>query len=139
MKNAAKKAAVVLSVFVDDTVAPVRRVAGLAATIVALAAVFMPLSAHAADVDAAKAKALAGRNACMGCHNATRKLVGPSWQAIQDKYKTDPDAVTKLTGKVLKGGAGVWGMIPMPSHPSMSQADAQLVVQWILACAPAPK
>ena len=111
----------------------------LAAAVLALAAVCAPLSAHAADMDAAKAKALVGRNACMGCHAATRKLVGPSWQDIQAKYKTDPDAETKLTGKVLKGGAGVWGMIPMPSHPGLSDADAQTIVTWILAGAPAAK
>ncbi len=94
--------------------------------------------AHAAPVDASKAFALARGNACMGCHSITQKRVGPSFQMVAGKYKGDASAEAKLTTKVLKGGAGVWGMIPMPSHPGLSQADAQTIVEWILAGAPTP-
>lgn len=79
---------------------------------------------------------IARGNACMGCHAVDRKLVGPSFQQIAEKYKGDAQAPAKLALKVKKGGAGVWGSIPMPSHPAMSDADVKTVVAWVLAGAP---
>jgi cytochrome c len=75
-------------------------------------------------------------NACMGCHAVDRKLVGPSFQQVAAKYKGDKEAPAKLAHKVKDGGSGVWGMIPMPAHPSMSDADIRTVVAWVLAGAP---
>src|SRR5580658_11208090 len=96
--------------------------------------------ALAADAPAAFSAAdainLAGKNACMGCHAVDRKLVGPSFQQIAAKYKGDAQAPAKLTRKVKDGGSGVWGMIPMPAHQSMSDADIRTVVDWVLAGAP---
>jgi cytochrome c len=100
----------------------------------------------AADVGAAgsgsagsvsDAVVIARSNACMGCHAVDRKLVGPSFQQIAAKYKGDSQAPARLEAKVRNGGSGVWGVIPMPSHPSMSSGDIQKVVAWILAGAPA--
>ncbi|SAL84228.1 cytochrome c-551 [Caballeronia choica] len=82
------------------------------------------------------AMAIARRNACMGCHAVDRKLVGPSFQQIAEKYKGDAQAPAKLVVKVKNGGAGVWGAIPMPSHPAMTNGDVQAVVNWVLAGAP---
>jgi cytochrome c len=92
-------------------------------------------SAHAAD--APRGQSIANANACMGCHAVDRKLVGPSFQQIATKYKGDAQAPAKLTRKVKDGGSGVWGMIPMPAHQSMSDADIRTVVDWVLAGAPA--
>jgi cytochrome c len=94
--------------------------------------------AWAADqpVAAADATAIARRNACMGCHAVDRKLVGPSFQQIAEKYKGDASAPARLALKVKNGGAGVWGAIPMPSHPAMNRADIRTVVSWVLAGAP---
>lgn len=91
--------------------------------------------ARAADVPAGQL--VASRNACMGCHAVDRKLVGPAFQQIAAKYRGDPQAQGKLERKVRDGGSGVWGVIPMPSHPSMSDADIRVVVGWVLAGAPA--
>lgn len=77
--------------------------------------------------------AVARANACMGCHAVDRKLVGPSFQQVAAKYKGDPQALARLSRKVKDGGSGVWGVIPMPSHPAMSDADIRTVVQWVLA------
>ncbi|WP_374623632.1 c-type cytochrome [Pandoraea sp.] len=92
--------------------------------------------AHA-GVDVAAATKLAGANACMGCHAVDKKLVGPSYQDVAAKYKGDKDAVAKLVKKVKGGGSGVWGPIPMPAHPNLSDADAKILVEWVLAGAPA--
>jgi len=86
--------------------------------------------------DAPPGQRIANANACMGCHAVDRKLVGPSFQQIAAKYKGDAQAPAKLSRKVKDGGAGVWGMIPMPAHQSMSDADIRTVVDWVLAGAP---
>jgi len=99
----------------------------------------MSMSAFAADQPAtatANAIAIARSNACMGCHAVDRKLVGPSFQQVAQKYKGDAQASAKLAKKVKDGGAGVWGSIPMPSHPAMNDGDVKAVVAWVLAGAP---
>ncbi|MFM0335016.1 c-type cytochrome [Paraburkholderia fungorum] len=87
--------------------------------------------------DAPRGQVIANANACMGCHAVDRKLVGPSFQQIAAKYKGDAQAPAKLSRKVKDGGSGVWGMIPMPAHQSMSDADIRTAVDWVLAGAPA--
>jgi cytochrome c len=104
----------------------------LAAGAVVLAASTAP--AHAGD--APNALAIARSNACLGCHAIDRNLVGPSFLQIADKYKGDTQGPAKLSRKVKDGGAGVWGAIPMPAHPRMSDADIRTVVDWVLAGAP---
>jgi cytochrome c len=92
--------------------------------------------ARAAAPDVQRGRIVANANACMGCHAVDRKLVGPSFQQIAAKYKADAQAAVKLARKVKEGGSGVWGMIPMPAHQSMSDADIRAVVDWVLAGAP---
>ncbi len=65
-----------------------------------------------------------------------RKLVGPSFQQVAEKYKGDAQALAKLAAKVKNGGSGMRGSIPMPSHPSMNDADIKTFVAWLLAGAP---
>ncbi|HEX7908439.1 MAG TPA: c-type cytochrome [Paraburkholderia sp.] len=102
----------------------------------ALAGAVAP-AARAAD--APSGQRLANANACMGCHAVDRKLVGPSFQQIAAKYKGDAQAPAKLSRKVKDGGSGVWGVIPMPAHQSMSDADIRTVVDWVLAGAPSSR
>lgn len=115
-----------------------RRYAGVAAalTLAAVGSVVSAPAFAAPAVSAADATAIASRNACMGCHAVDRKLVGPSFKDIAAKYKGDANAQAKLEKKVRDGGSGVWGAIPMPSHPGMSAADIHTVVAWVLADAP---
>ena len=111
----------------------------LALTIVALAASCVVSIAHAAggpSVDPVAAAQIASKNACFGCHQVNRTVVGPSFQQIASKYQSDPGAELKMMQKIKQGGSGVWGMLPMPSHPNMSDADIKTVAQWILAGAP---
>jgi cytochrome c len=86
--------------------------------------------------DAPRGQMIARANACMGCHAVDRKVVGPSFQQIAAKYKGDAHAPAKLVNKVKDGGSGVWGVLPMPPHPAMSDADIRTVVDWVLAGAP---
>ncbi len=77
--------------------------------------------------------ALAASKNCMACHAVDRKLVGPSYKDVAAKYQGDKTAVGKLALKVIKGGGGVWGAVPMPANPQVSEADAKKLVAWILA------
>ncbi|BCF87061.1 c-type cytochrome [Paraburkholderia largidicola] len=95
-------------------------------------------AAHAADAPS-RGPAIARANACMGCHAVDRKLVGPSFQQVAEKYRGNAGAAVLLSKKVKEGGSGVWGAIPMPAHPAMNDADIRTVVDWVLAGAPSSK
>ena len=69
----------------------------------------------------------------MACHAVDKKLVGPAYKDVAAKYSSDKAAVDKLAAKVIKGGGGVWGAVPMPANPQVSEADAKKLVTWILA------
>jgi cytochrome c len=62
-----------------------------------------------------------------------RKMIGPAYKAIAERYATDETAAAKLSEKVIKGGAGSWGPTPMPPQASLSPADAETLVKWILS------
>ena len=93
------------------------------------------LSAHAATEDV-RATTLAKQSACLGCHAVDKKIVGPSFQAIAKKYANDPSATVFLKNKILKGGSGSWGVVPMPANAKLSDADLSLLTTWILRGAP---
>ena len=77
-------------------------------------------------------QALATSKNCMACHAIDKKLVGPAYKDVAAKYAGQKDAVDKLAAKVVKGGSGVWGNIPMPANPQVTDAEAKQLVQWIL-------
>jgi cytochrome c len=80
-----------------------------------------------ANADLAKAKN------CMACHAVANKVVGPAFKDVAAKYAGQKDAEDKLTQKVLKGGSGVWGAIPMPANAQVSEAEARTLVKWVLS------
>lgn len=95
--------------------------------IAALATVFSVSTPVMADM------ALATAKNCMACHAVEKKLVGPSYKDIAAKYAGQADAVDKLANKVIKGGAGAWGPVPMPANAQINDADAKKLVAWIMA------
>ena len=76
---------------------------------------------------------LAKQKACLACHQIDAKLVGPGYKDVAAKYKSDKTAEDKLAKKIRAGGVGVWGQIPMPANPSVSEAEAKVLAKWILA------
>lgn len=76
--------------------------------------------------------ALASAKNCMSCHAVDKKLVGPSYKEVAKKYAGQKDAVDKLATKIIKGGSGAWGVIPMPANPQVNEADAKKLATWIL-------
>lgn len=77
-------------------------------------------------------QALATAKNCMACHAVDKKLVGPAYKEVAAKYKGDKTAVDKLAAKVIKGGGGVWGPVPMPANPQVNDAEAKKLVAWVL-------
>lgn len=77
-------------------------------------------------------QALATAKNCMACHAVEKKLVGPSYKDVANKYAGQGDVVNKLAAKIVKGGSGVWGPIPMPANNQVSEAEAQKLAAWIL-------
>lgn len=76
---------------------------------------------------------LAKEKNCLACHAVENKLVGPGYKEVAAKYKSDKTAEDKLASKIMKGGSGVWGQIPMPANPQVSAAEAKTLVKWILS------
>jgi cytochrome c len=70
-----------------------------------------------------------------------RKMIGPSYKAVAERYARDDARATTLNEKVLRGGVGNWGQTPMPPQPDVTPAEAEILVKWILpavtACRPA--
>jgi len=75
---------------------------------------------------------LAQKKNCLACHAVDKKVLGPAYKDVAAKYAGQKDAVDKLSQKVIKGGAGVWGPVPMPANTQVSEAEAKQLVQWIL-------
>lgn len=90
--------------------------------------------AAAALVPAAHAQeALAKKHNCFACHSVDKKVVGPAYKDVAAKYRGDKAAPAKLFEKVKKGGAGVWGAVPMPPNSQVPDADIKSLVSWILS------
>jgi cytochrome c len=77
-------------------------------------------------------QALATAKNCMACHALDKKLVGPAYKDVAAKYAGDKTAVDKLAAKIQKGGAGVWGPVPMPANTQVNDAEAKKLAAWVL-------
>jgi cytochrome c len=77
-------------------------------------------------------KALIEASDCRTCHKDNEKLIGPAYKEVAKKYESNPENISKLAGKVMAGGQGVWGEIPMAGHPNLSKEDAEAMVEYIL-------
>jgi cytochrome c len=103
---------------------------------------FLPVFAAAAAVSgglvaspawAQDAAQLAAKKNCLACHSVDKKVVGPAYKDVAAKYAGQKDAVDKLAAKVMKGGSGVWGPVPMPANPQVSETEAKQLVVWVLS------
>ncbi len=83
-----------------------------------------------AAVPAHASLALATKNACTACHAVDKKLVGPAYKDIAQKYASQKDAAATLAKSIKAGGSGKWGPVPMPAQPALSDADALTLAQW---------
>ena len=78
-------------------------------------------------------QALVDQSDCRTCHHATNKLVGPAHAEVAKKYEFTKANVSLLAGKIIQGGSGNWGDIPMTPHPDISKADAEKMAMYVLS------
>lgn len=71
--------------------------------------------------------------ACSGCHGMTAKVVGPGFNDVAAKYKGQKDTRAHLAARIKAGGSGIWGPVPMPPQPAITEAELTTVVDWLLA------
>ncbi len=90
-------------------------------------------AAFAAAMPAQANLALAQKNACTACHAVDKKLVGPAYQDVAKKYAGQKDAAATLADSIRKGGSGKWGPVPMPAQAALSETDAKILADWVLA------
>ncbi|WP_321166264.1 c-type cytochrome [Hydrogenophaga sp. Root209] len=86
--------------------------------------------------NAAAAKALASKSACLACHAVDKKLVGPAYQDVAAKHKGQSDALEKVAARIKSGGSGLYGPVPMPPQAQLKDDELKLLAGWILAGAP---
>ncbi len=78
-------------------------------------------------------QAMLQKNACLSCHAADKKLVGPAFKDIANKYNGQKTAVDMLAKKIRSGGSGVWGSVPMPANSHVSENDAKKLATYVLS------
>jgi len=76
--------------------------------------------------------ALIAKSDCLTCHKVAEKLIGPAYQEVANKYAGQDTAIAYLSKKIIAGGSGVWGSVPMLAHPQLAQADVEQMVKYIL-------
>lgn len=92
-----------------------------------------PVAVASPAAEIAAGKALLQKSDCTACHKQDVKLIGPAFLDIAKKYPATEANYLLLAGKIINGGSGVWGQIPMSPHPSVSQSDAKKMVKYILS------
>ena len=85
-----------------------------------------------ANPDYTKGLALVAGSDCLTCHKTSEKNIGPAYKDVAAKYENTEENVKMLAEKVIKGGSGVWGAVPMTPHPQISQEDAEAMVKYVL-------
>ena len=96
-------------------------------------ALFALVAAVSVTAPAFADQALATSKNCLACHAIDKKLVGPAYKDVAKKYAGQKDAADKLVAKVMKGGSGVWGAVPMPANTQVNEAEARKLVAWVLS------
>lgn len=92
---------------------------------------------EAKDPKVEQGLALVAKSDCFSCHKLTENSIGPSYAAIALKYKTPTaENIDSMVSRIISGGAGRWGNIPMTPHPGVSKEDASLMSHYILSIKP---
>jgi cytochrome c len=78
-------------------------------------------------------EALAKAKNCMACHAVDKKIVGPAYKDVAKKHGNDASKAGALADKIMKGGSGVYGAVPMPANPQVSKEEATKLATWVLS------
>jgi cytochrome c len=92
----------------------------------------VPSASSNPDYDKGLALVAKPENLCLTCHKVDEKVTGPAYRDVANKYENNEANIKALAQKVMKGGTGVWGDIAMPPNASVTQADAEQMIKYIL-------
>ncbi|MDB5247751.1 MAG: c-type cytochrome [Segetibacter sp.] len=92
-----------------------------------------PAKSSSSKAEIEQGKNLISKSDCLACHQVQVKVVGPAYSAVAEKYPSTEANIAKLSEKIIKGGSGVWGPIPMSPHPTIPVADAKKMAKYILS------
>lgn len=95
-------------------------------------ATFALLALSSLCARAADEMALVRERNCLPCHTMDKHLVGPSFKEVGERYAGKPGAEARLAEKILKGGSGSWGPVPMPANPQVSAEEAARLASWLV-------
>ena len=82
--------------------------------------------------DYQKGVEIVAQSDCFTCHKIDEKNIGPAWRDVAKKYAGQDTAVTYLAHKIINGGSGVWGQVPMAAHPTFTQEQGETVARYVL-------
>lgn len=92
-----------------------------------------PAASTSSSTEKHPGERLIAKSDCIACHNKVQKVIGPSYEEIAAKYTLDDKTVDLLASKIIAGGQGVWGTVPMTAHANLSKEDAKEMVTYILS------
>ena len=81
----------------------------------------------------AEGKALMDTQDCKTCHHPVNKSIGPAHTTVAEKYEYTDANVALLAQRIITGGSGTWGDVPMNPHPDLSQEDAEKIARYVLS------
>jgi cytochrome c len=90
-------------------------------------------STQSSDPDVEKGMNLVAKSDCLTCHQVEQASTGPAYMAVAGKYPDNDAVIDSLSKKVINGGSGNWGTVPMTPHPSISPEDAKAMVKYVLS------
>jgi cytochrome c len=75
---------------------------------------------------------LAQQKHCLNCHAIERKIVGPAFKDVARRYAGQPEMLPRLARKIVQGGGGAWGPVPMAANPQVTGEEARQLATWVL-------
>ena len=104
-----------------------------------LVPLFLLTACHDEPQEVPEAMRLSRARGCMGCHGMLRKQVGPGFAQVAERYNDDASASVRLAIKIRAGSVGAWGRVIMPQQTQVTEAEARLLAEWVLAQHAEPK
>lgn len=105
-------------------------------TLATLAVAGFASPARSGELTDAEAKRLFNERRCNACHAVDEMRIGPPFRAVALRYQDGaPESIERLATKIIVGGAGAWGNVPMVANPAISPEEARAIVRWILPLA----
>jgi cytochrome c len=103
------------------------------AKIIAITLALFAGIAYADKIDPVAAQALAEKSGCFACHAIDKKISGPAYKEVAERYKDDKNAEATLTERIRKGSEYEWGEIPMPPNTQLKDEEVKILVRWVLS------